>query len=87
VRAGHRDLLTENRTEGEFGAVHAPRHAPPWRTPNESAEQRIGPEHVGDGDGIGVEIEEPPAPLHRGTEVPHVFEPEQAEDVVAAVGE
>ena len=72
--------------EGEFGAVHSSRYAPPRRTTNERAEQRVRAEHIGDGDGVGVEVEERAASLYRATEVPHVLEPEHAPDVVTAVG-
>src|SRR5829696_779358 len=85
--AGHGDLLAKHCPEGEFGAVHSSRYAPPRRTTNERAEQRVRAEHIGDGDGVGVEVEERAASLYRATEVPHVLEPEHARDVIAAVGE
>src|SRR5688500_5470156 len=85
--AGHGDLLAEHRTEGEFGAVHAPWYAPARRTENERAEKWVGPEHVGDGDRVGVEVENTAATLYRATEVPQVLEPEHTPNVVAAVGE
>src|SRR5215208_3786843 len=85
--AGHGDALAKHRPEGEFDTVHTSRYATPRRTTNERAEQRVGAEHIGDGDGVGVEVEERAASLYRATEVPQVLEPEHAPDVIAAVGE
>ena len=85
--AGHGDLLAKHRPEGEFGTVHTSRYASPRRTTNERTEQRVGAEHIGDGDRVGVEVEERAASLYRATEVPQVLEPEHAPDVIAAVGE
>jgi hypothetical protein len=83
--AGHGDLLAKHRPEGEFGTVHTSRYAPPRRTANERAEQRVGAKHIRDGDGVGIEVEERAASLYRATEVPQVLEPERAPDVIAAV--
>src|SRR5829696_5685935 len=84
---GHGDLLAQHRTNGELDPIHASGDAPSGRTPHEIAEDAIVSEHVGDGDRVGVEIEEAAAALHRGTEVPQVLEPEYATHVLAAVGE
>ena len=58
---------------------------PGWRR-TERAEQRIAPEHLVHGDGIGVEIQEGPAALDCGLQIAHVAEPEDAIDLIRRRG-
>ena len=87
ARAGHRDLLADDRAHGELGAVDRPRHAPAGRPAHERGEQAGTPEDGVDGLGVGVQVEQRPAALHGGREVAQVAELESALDATVARGE
>ena len=81
--AGHRHLLAEDRPHRQLEAVGGAGHPPaglPWRT--SGREQRVGAELLGDGDRVGVEVEQAPAAGDRGGQVAQVVEPQGGVHVV-----
>ena len=76
--AGDRHLLADDRAHHQLEAVDVSGHAEARMLAHERREQRVLLEQRVDGDRVGVEVEQPPAPLHRGREVPQVVEPQRA---------
>ena len=76
---GH--LLAEHGAHGELGRRRREPASAGRACRDERGERRIGAEHRVDGDGIGVEVEQPPAALHRGLQVAPVVEAQLALDV------
>jgi hypothetical protein len=58
------------------------RHAPPGVPAHLRADHRVVTQGRVHGDGVGVEIEQPAATLHRGREVTKVLEPELGAHVI-----
>ncbi len=86
ARGGDGDLLAEHGAHGELGAVHGAGQAQPGRGAHERREQRIAGEVLRGRSGVGVEVEQPPAALHRGREVAQVGQAQTALDVAVAAG-
>ena len=78
--AGDRDLLTDDRADGELEAVDRAGDAEAGRLGDEGSEQAVGAEQVIDGDGIGVEVEEVTRPGDRRGQIPEVVEHEDGVD-------
>ena len=82
--AGHRDLLTDDRSYERFVRVDRPWRADTWRRRDEWAEQRVGAEEVVDRDGVGVEVEQPTHAADGRREVAPVGQPERGLHVIIA---
>jgi hypothetical protein len=85
--SGYGDLLAEYRAHGELRSVDAPGYAQPRRATNERREKWVRNEDFRDGNRVGVEVQEPAAALHGGSEIAQLLQPENATDVVPTVGE
>ena len=83
--AGDRDLLSDDGAHGELEAVGGAGHASAGVAPHQRADQRIAPQGLPDGHGVGIEVEELSAARHRGLQVAQVREDELALHVGRAV--
>ena len=70
--AGHRDLLADDRADGELETVGRARQSRARRGAHEPAQRRVAAERLVDRLGIGVEIEEASHRLHDGRQLRHV---------------
>ena len=73
---GHRDLLAEHGPHGQLTPVDGAGRPQPGSGRHQVGQGRVGPQVAVDGDGIGVEVEQVPAPRHGRTEVAQVLEAE-----------
>src|ERR1035438_5295494 len=64
-----------------FVPVDTTWHSPTRRLHHERSERRVDTQLTVDGDGVGVEIEQPPAPRDRRGEITHVAQHGAAVDV------
>ena len=62
----------------QLGAVDVPGRAAAGRLRDERGQQRVGAEQLGDGDGVGVEVEQAARPLHGAGQVAEVVQPDGA---------
>jgi len=82
TRGLHRHLLPQQHPDGQFGPVNCPRNALARRLGDQCAQVRIRPEMLDHRFGIGVEIEQAPAPGDRRGEVTEVGQRELTPDMV-----
>ena len=75
-----RSVLTENRAQGEFVAVDAAGHAQSRPRADEAADHVVVAERLGNGQRVGVEIEQAPAASYRRGEVAKIVKAEHAAD-------
>jgi hypothetical protein len=74
-----RHLLTEHGAKSEFGAIDASWHSYPRPVPDEGADHLVVTKCFGDGDRVGVEVEQATAARYRRGEVAKI-EAEDATD-------
>ncbi|MEZ5258478.1 MAG: hypothetical protein R2705_16735 [Ilumatobacteraceae bacterium] len=83
--ADHGHLLAEDRRSGgELGPVDMTRRAQTGPPGHEPRQVRVAAQAVVDGTGVGVEVEQPPAPIHRCGQVADVFERQPTRHVSVA---
>ena len=80
--AGHRDLLSKHRPDRRLGRIDGAGHPQPASTSHQRADEGIVAQRRQDRLGIGVQVEQPPAPANRVLEVAPVLEPEAGFDAV-----
>ena len=69
ARTGDRDLLADDSPHRRLERVHAARHAQSGPSTDEWPEDGVAVQRPVDGDGVGVEIEQPANPPHRVVQV------------------
>jgi hypothetical protein len=82
--AGDRDLLAQDRPDGELVGVGGSGHAPSGRGGDQARQGRVGAEDVVHRGRIGVQVEHPAAAGDGGTEVAEVGQPQPRGDRGAA---
>ena len=82
ARTARRHLLAEHGPQRELRRIDGAGHAPAGRLGDQRRERGVGREVGVDGDRVGVEVEQPAAPVHGGGEVAQVGEREPAANVV-----
>jgi acrylyl-CoA reductase (NADPH) len=78
ARRRNRHLLAEHRAHRQLGAIDASRNPQARGSRHERADERIAAQVRGDGGGVGVEVQQPAAALHRRGLVARVVEPQPA---------
>ena len=69
-----RHLLAEHHPQRQFLLVDSARYPLPWCLGDQRAQIRVGPEHVDDGLGVRVEVEQAPASGNRRGEIAEVVQ-------------
>ena len=73
-----RSVLAEHRAQGELVAVDAAGHSQPRPRADEAADHLVVAERLGDGQRVGVEVEQAPTACYRRGEVAKIVKAEHA---------
>jgi hypothetical protein len=80
----HRNLLAEDRAHGKLEAIDASRQPSPRKGAHDGTKDAVVGKGIVDGDWVGVEVEQLPAPPHRRTEIAYIAQPQHASNIAFA---